>query len=42
MPYPARRRAENLSAHKVERDANLLDQYQRDTWRQVLPWGLGR
>jgi hypothetical protein len=42
MPYPARRRAENLPAHKVERDANLLDQYQRDTWRQALPWGLGR
>lgn len=33
LPYPARRRAENLPPHKVERDANLLDQYQRDTLR---------
>lgn len=36
MPYPARRRAENLPPHKVERDANLLDQLFRDTfgaWR---------
>ncbi|HYH66577.1 MAG TPA: hypothetical protein VD866_17920, partial [Urbifossiella sp.] len=39
MPYPARRRAENLPPHKVERDANMLDQIQRDAYGAFRVWG---